>query len=346
MQEQSGQQNQSFEFTGKGWEYFRIWIVNLLLTIVTLGIYSAWAKVRRLQYFYRNTRLADASFDYHGAPKAILKGRIIAITLLFAYNASFQFNPILGLVVALLLGLMMPWLLMRSLRFKLYNSSYRGLRFGFAGDRRGAYDAFLKYLMLAALTLYLLAPLAHQRIKRYQFDNSRFGSTAFKLGAPVKAFYLLYLSALAVMLGTLLLLPALVMMFGTGGGLQSLITGFKSVGPFIMLILVASFLMVVSLFTAYMQNLVWGNAELGTHRFFSHLSARRLLWISVSNFIGVVLTLGLFMPFATIRMLRFKLESMGVAADGDLSDFVSGQQLQATAAGAETAEMFDVDISF
>lgn len=346
MQEQFGQQNQSFEFTGTGWEYFKIWIVNLLLTIVTLGIYSAWAKVRRLQYFYRNTRLADASFDYHGAPKAILKGRIIALALLIAYNAAFQFNPILGLVVGLLLAIVMPWLLMRSLRFKLYNSSYRGLRFGFAGDKRGAYRAFLMYPALAGLTFYLLAPLAHQRIKQYQFDNSRFGSTTFKLGASVKGFYLLYLSALAVMFGTLLLLPALVMMFGTGGGMQSFITGFKSVGPFIMLILVASFLMVISLFTAYMQNLVWGNTELGAHRFFSQLSARRLLWISVSNFLGVVLTLGLYMPFATIRMLRFKLESMGVAVGGDLSDFVSDQQLQATAAGAETAEMFDVDISF
>ncbi|MET2872051.1 DUF898 family protein, partial [Exiguobacterium profundum] len=57
-------------FIGSGSEYFRIWIVNLLLTIVTLGIYSAWAKVRTLQYFYRNTQLAGSSFDYHGSPIA------------------------------------------------------------------------------------------------------------------------------------------------------------------------------------------------------------------------------------------------------------------------------------
>ncbi len=263
MQDQSGQQNQRFEFTGKGWEYFRIWIVNLLLTIVTLGIYSAWAKVRRMQYFYRNTRLADASFDYHGTPKAILKGRIIAFALLIAYNASFKFNPILGMVVALLLGLVMPWLLMRSLRFKLYNSSYRGLRFGFAGDRRGAYDAFLKYPMLAGLTLYLAAPLAHQRIKKYQFDNSRFGSTPFKFAATVKGFYLLYLSALAVMAGTLLLVIALAMMSGTGAGAKALVTGLIAAGPIMMLIMVASILIVSSLFSAYMQNLVWDNTTLG-----------------------------------------------------------------------------------
>src|SRR5688572_25368406 len=54
---------QHAQFTGTGREYFQIWIVNLLLTIVTLGIYSAWAKVRRLQYFYRHTRLAGAGFD-------------------------------------------------------------------------------------------------------------------------------------------------------------------------------------------------------------------------------------------------------------------------------------------
>src|SRR5512141_215976 len=165
MQQQSEQQMQSFEFTGKGWEYFKIWIVNLVLTILTLGIYSAWAKVRRLQYFYRNTHLADASFDYHGVPKAILKGRLIAFGLFVAYEMALKFNPILGMVIGLFLGLSMPWLLMRSLQFKLYNSSYRGLRFGFVGDRRGAYNAFLKYPIVAGLTLYLAAPLAHQRIK-------------------------------------------------------------------------------------------------------------------------------------------------------------------------------------
>jgi uncharacterized membrane protein YjgN (DUF898 family) len=346
MQEQFGQQNQNFEFSGSGWEYFKIWIVNLLLTILTLGIYSAWAKVRRLQYFYRNTRLADASFDFHGTPKAILKGRIIAVGLFLLYNITLKFNPILGMVVGLMLGLTMPWLLMRSLRFKLYNSSYRGLRFGFEGKKRGAYDAFIGYPMLAGLSLYTLAPLAHQRIKKYQFDNSRFGTTAFKLGATVKGFYLLYLSALAVMLGALLLLPVLAMMSGTGVGVKSLITGFASIGPIIVFIMVATLLIVSSMFSAYMQNMVWGSTELGAHRFFSHVSARRLLWISVSNFLGVVLTLGLFMPFATIRMLRLKLESMGVAVSGDLSDFVSGQQQQVSAAGEETTEMFDVDISF
>ncbi|WP_373776122.1 DUF898 family protein, partial [Neisseria dentiae] len=39
-----------FEFHGNAGEYFNIWIVNIFLTIITLGIYGPWAKVRRLRY--------------------------------------------------------------------------------------------------------------------------------------------------------------------------------------------------------------------------------------------------------------------------------------------------------
>jgi Zn-dependent protease with chaperone function len=54
-----------FEFRGRAGEYFGIWIVNVLLSIITLGIYSAWAKVRRLRYFYGNTWLDGHNFEYH-----------------------------------------------------------------------------------------------------------------------------------------------------------------------------------------------------------------------------------------------------------------------------------------
>ena len=66
-------------FTGQAGEYFRIWIVNVCLSILTLGIYSAWAKVGRKKYFYGNTLLDDAAFEYLADPKAILKGRLIVV---------------------------------------------------------------------------------------------------------------------------------------------------------------------------------------------------------------------------------------------------------------------------
>src|SRR5688500_14405618 len=76
------------EFTGRAGEYFRIWIVNVFLTVITLGIYSAWAKVRRNRYLYSSVRLAGASFEYLAEPMQIFKGRLIAVGLLAVYAAA------------------------------------------------------------------------------------------------------------------------------------------------------------------------------------------------------------------------------------------------------------------
>lgn len=323
-------QEHAFEFTGSGREYFNIWIVNLLLTILTLGIYSAWAKVRRLQYFYRNTRMADASFDYHGTPMAILKGRLIAFILLAVYSLTGQYNPLLGLGIAALIGLVMPWLIVRSLRFKLYNSSYRGLRFRFAGSDRDAYRVFLLNPILTAMTLYLLAPFTHQRIKQYQHGNSKFGDTYFKFEASVRSFYGVYLKALAMTVLLVILSAALVS--------AHKLTIMIFLLP-IALLFVAAYLAVA------LPNLIWSSTGLGEHAFFSRLEVGPYLWISFTNALGIVFTLGLFVPFARVRTLRYKLERMGLMAQGSLAEFAAGQTQSVAALGEETAEMFDVDIS-
>jgi uncharacterized membrane protein YjgN (DUF898 family) len=95
-------------FTGDGATYFGIWIVNLLLTIVTIGIYSPRAKVRRLKYFYGNTLLDGSPFDYHGSPLALFKGRIVGVLLLVAYSQTAKISFTLWLAVAGLIGLALP----------------------------------------------------------------------------------------------------------------------------------------------------------------------------------------------------------------------------------------------
>ncbi len=327
------QQKFGFEFTGTGSEYFKIWIVNLLLSIVTLGIYSAWAKVRRMQYFYRNTRLAGSSFDYHGTPKAILKGRVIAFSLLAIYSAAGELNPILGAALGLLIATIMPWLIVRSLRFKLYNSSYRGLRFGFAGSDRQAYRVFLLYPLLTGLTLFMLAPFTHQRIKQFQHQNSRFGNTSFNFDATVKSFYAIYFQILGIVVA-LSILTAI--MF------KNELSWMMALLPFAFL---AAFLVATSYLAVALPNLIWNSTCLGNHRFHSRLEVLPYLWISFSNLLGIGLTLGLFIPFATIRMMRYKLEHMSMTTHGDWAEFVADQQQFISATGEETAEMFDVDIS-
>jgi uncharacterized membrane protein YjgN (DUF898 family) len=342
-------QEQRFSFTGTGSEYFRIWIVNLLLTIITLGIYSAWAKVKRVQYFYRNTWLNGSSFDYHGSPHAILKGRIIAVVLFGVYNVTMKAAPPVGLAIFALIVAVMPLLVLKSFQFRLHNTSYRGLRFSFVGTLKAAYLNFILYPALAIVSLTLLSPLAQQRIKRYQHSNSRFGQTPFSFSAGVGGFFKIYLLTV--------LLTILVMAVAAGG--VGYVMAHHSAMPAgndpqqIMKYVAGAYVVLISLMffvspyvVSRTQNLIWNNTYLGPHRFTSALQARKLFWIFLSNIVAIILTLGLFKPFADIRFMRYHIESMGLQTDGDVEDFVAEQSQEVSAVGTEVAQIFDFDIDF
>jgi uncharacterized membrane protein YjgN (DUF898 family) len=330
----------AFRFTGRGAEYFRIWIVNLCLSLITLGIYSAWAKVRRVQYFCRNTSVAGASFDYHGAPIAILKGRIVATGLFAIYSLAGRFSLVAGLCALALIMMVMPFLLVRSFRFRLHNTSYRGLRFAFLGKTGKGYINFLLLPLTGYLTMGLLGPLAHQRIRRYLHDNSAYGSTQFKFHATAGMFYRTYLAAVGIML--VFLIPA-------GVAFVLLAKGKPDELKIYMLIIGGAYLVgllfVVPYVSARLQNVIWNNTALGPHRIVSAVRARDLFGIMFTNFLLIILTLGLYKPFADIRLARRRIENIALPAGADLDEFVAGQQADVGATGEEMASIFDMDIA-
>jgi uncharacterized membrane protein YjgN (DUF898 family) len=367
---------QRFEFTGTGSEYFRIWIVNLLLTIATLGVYSAWAKARRLQYLYRNTRVAGAIFDYHGDPKAILKGRILALGLVVAYKISYDVSPVAAVAIAATLVGIMPWFLARSIRFKLANTSYRGLRFQFGGTVGQAYrmlilfpialavvgfflwilvtsfsqsagpGIFLLVVTLLLLTVGVTAPLGHYYLKRYQHENADFGHTPFSFHARAADFFSIYGKAVGFFfLGSI---PAGLFAFVTAkvyelllatvfGWLFALLYGLVSAYAF--------YLFVRPYLESSFQNLAWNHTALGDHAFESTVSARKLLWIHASNLILITLTLGLYKPFGAVRLAKYRIESMTLIPADNLEQFWADQSIdRTTALGQETGDLFDIDI--
>ena len=142
-----------FEFRGDGFEYFKIWIVNLLLTIITLGIYSAWAKVRNHRYFYSNLYLEGHSFRYLASPWVILRGRIIAVVTLIIFSFVSQTFPLVGLGLTVLLLIAIPYIVNSSIAFTQRNSSYKNIQFRFHGDYWGAVMVIYVWPLLGILTL-------------------------------------------------------------------------------------------------------------------------------------------------------------------------------------------------
>ena len=298
-----------------------------------------------MQYFYRNTRVAGAGFDYHGNPAAILKGRLVAFAVLVVYNAAGKFDPLLALIVAIPVVILLPWLLRQSLRFRLHYSSWRGLRFAFRGNLAGAYRVFLLWPILTAVSLLALGPMWHQRLKRYQHDNSAFGSAPFRFSASVGSFYGPYVRAL-LLLAALALIGGVAFWVAVAGGEGS---GHAAAMIIPIAIVVAAFLAFSLLIGPYLiariQNLVWNSTTLGPHRFQSRLRVRALAWIMFTNLLLIVVTLGLFMPFAAVRLARYRVSSMTLLPGTSLDQFVAGEKSSVAALGEELGEFLDIDIA-
>lgn len=336
-------------FNGRAGEYFGIWIVNLLLSIVTLGIYSAWAKVRKLKYFHGNTVLADAAFDYTASPMAILKGRLIAVALLIVYSVVNELSPLFGGIAMLLLFAAMPWLVVRSLRFQLRNTTYRNVRFDFDGSVGGAALTMLLLPFLAVLSLGLLLPYAVRQQNRYIADHVMFGSSRFKLDVGVAPFYWLYLKAFGWLLLSLALLAAAGYQLSSGFAgsgnpaadkqmfMQYFLIGYAG------LYLLGFFIYVYV--QAHMTNLVWNNASLAGHRFASSLKPGKLLGIYLGNMLAMIATLGLFTPVAAIRLARYRVENLALLPAGDLDNFNAIHFGTKSATGEEISDAFDLDVA-
>ena len=176
------------EFSGKGGEFFGIWIVNILLSICTLGVYSAWAKVRTTNYFYGNTTLGGSAFVYTANPVSILKGRLIAFFLLGSYSLLSNYSPELSIGFIMLIALLSPVVIVRSLKFTFQNTEFRGLRFNFKGKVSEAYKIFLGGYLLAMVSLGILFPWWEKRRKEFFVGNIRFGTSEFSCDPNLRFF--------------------------------------------------------------------------------------------------------------------------------------------------------------
>lgn len=338
------QASHSFSFTGSGSEYFRIWIVNLLLTLVTLGIYSAWAKVRKAKYFHNNTVVDGSAFDYHGKPVAILKGRAIAFVLAVGYNLMVNSgNGWLAFGALAVLAAGLPWLLWKSLQFRAWNTSWRGVRFGFGGTIGEAYKTFLLWPFLALVSLYTLLPFAHHQIKAWQHSRARFGQTDFSMTRCIGGFYAAYLLVIgAFVLGVLGGLGLFAAVSGSqnpaekAAAIQSVLIG---AGVLYLVLLALGPMMAAKIF-----NTLWSHTKLGAHQFECRIPMRQAALVGITNFVGIAFTLGLFIPWAAVRWSKLRAQHLVIHATTPLDEFAAAAQAESQALGEGVADLGDFDL--
>jgi uncharacterized membrane protein YjgN (DUF898 family) len=354
----SEQETRAFGFEGTWREYAPIAFTNLLLTIVTLGIYRFWATTRTRQYLWSRTRFIDEHLEWIGTGKELFIGFLLVLALFGLPFLFIQFGLqallLQGYVgVAFSLGFVaFGWIfylsgvaLFRMLRYRLSRTFWHGIRGG-SDDKGWGYGwSYVWKNFVGSFALYLLVPWAMISLWNERWSKMSFGPFEFSATASesdiFKRFLLFYLVPLVLIAGVVFaaLFAAPSAMQASGGseppasfGIAILLT--------ILAVYVALPLIAVAFYAKYLRVAIGGLSLEGLD---FHFDARTKDWFMlILGDIGlVIVTLGIGAIFLNYRHWKFFVTHLD--ATGEIS---LAQLTQSTTAapgqGEGLADAFDM----
>ena len=315
-----GSTRQKTVFHGTGGTLFGIHLVNTLLTLVTLGIYYYWAKVRVRTFLFSQTEFAGDRFSYHGSARELLNGAMKAglvfgvpyyllsnVGLFLESNMATQIS--LQAAASLLLLLFIPVAIASARRYRLSRTAWRGIRFSFQGTTLDFLKLWLSGYFLTAVTLGLYYPYFSTKKHAFLTAHSYFGSEPFTFSGdgavlfrPFLKMYLLAVTvAIIVGLGLFSFIEWPLQNIADPETLGSLVFGAIAclmIGALVFRLLWLPYSLIE-------QRFFWEQTSIGSARFLLPITIWPYLKLKLGNLLFMVCTLGLAWPWTTIRNIRF-----------------------------------------
>ena len=333
------------QFNGTGYDLWVIYFVNIILTILTLGLFLPWAQVRVRRYIYGNLSFGDYSFEYHADPAKLFKVFIVIYLACASFLLLKNFFPSLidyflpvYLISILLFG---PSIINSSLRFNARMTSFANIRFHFKGTYSGTFKIFFLLPILNILCLGMATPYVQKKINEYIVTNHSWGQMSLGTIIPAGKIYKAFL--LYCIIPTIFAFIAYsYISFGFSFGFSSLLSLFGN-PIFLVSFLIAFFTFPIGVSYYYMsikilllQNLhacfPENEDETSEQRLDAYQSLKnnnikqaeenRFLYFQTEQspfetafaiFIYLLLsiiTLGFFIPFAVVQLLQFTASSL------------------------------------
>ena len=315
-------------YDGRIGDIYRIFLVNILLTIVTLGVWRFWAITRMRRYIWSRTSVYGDRFEYDGKGGQIFVGFLIAMAIIVglftvAATLGFLLKPInqalamlpffLTYLVVIVLALGAPF---SAQRYRLGHTVWRGIRGGMEGSMIKYGLRSLLYSFAIGLTFFQLFPWASLRLLERRINASSFGSMRFvaqgRAGALYGRFVLAWIAtivlAIAAFGGLFAIERPLFMMLASHPNpatvqAMSQTLGFSVVGTYLVVILGGA-LISASYQAAFFRH-VAGNTRLGDMAFASDVTAGDMVKLYAGNLLLLLFTLGLGYPVVLQRTVRF-----------------------------------------
>jgi uncharacterized membrane protein YjgN (DUF898 family) len=324
-------------FHGTGGTLFGIHLVNTLLTLVTLGIYYYWAKVRVRAFLFSQTEFAGDRFSYHGSAHELLNGTIKA-SLVFGIpyflmgnagqflEGSTAIQVTLKVAASLLLILFIPVAITGARRYRLSRTAWRGIRFSFRGKTLDFVKLWLSGYFLTAVTLGLYYPYFSTKKHAFLTTHSYFGSEPFKFSGDgsvlSRPFLRMYLLAVAVAGVVGLGLYFFVDLPGQN------IEDPEAMGSFVfgaiasLMIGALVFRLLWLPYSVTEQRFFWEQTSIGSVRFRLPITTWPYLKLKLGNLLFMVCTLGLAWSWVTIRNIRFFTDQLELVRIDNFDEIV------------------------
>lgn len=329
------------DFQGTAPEYYKIWFVNLMFSILSLGIYSAWAKIRKQKYLYSHTYLNKENFDYHAKPIQVLKGRAIIFGIYLCFMFLSKYNPEYTQVLILIGFLLLPWFVVRVMTFKLRNTSYQNIRFGFNLNYKGSYAVQIKSVLANIFSLGLASLWGMNLVIKFIAENSRFGKTNFIYFGTSKPLYRALVRSILATLFMAAVLSSIAFMV-------NLIFTIPKDALVILpaLIMAFAYIFMFSHMQSAFHNNKFNHLRVGPINFRGTSTGLSFFYLNLGNFLIILFSLGLAYPVVTLRNHRFKIENtrLRVRKDIGFDGFAADNRLPLGATSEAAGDFWDIDI--
>ena len=321
------------QFTGTWREYLPIAATNVLLTIVTLGIYRFWATARERRYLWSRTEVIGDRLEWSGTGKEMFIGFLIVMAILIPFFLFIQFlfpaliargkmEAAAGIFLLFYISLIYlgGFATFRALRYRLSRTWWRGIRGG-SNDPGWNYGGeYLGRVALAALTLFIVWPWAATRLWNSRWNQMSFGPLQFQTDLTAEGLGARWAGVYLAPVGMFL-----VMMMTAGLGAMTL-GGSEGGSPTLMAIIVAlAFifylaipLMIMAFYAKFYRNaadaLSLGDLQFG-------FDARTWDWIKLflGNIALAIVTLGFGLAYWGYRNWAFMVRHMHLYGEVDAS---------------------------
>ncbi|OBX18094.1 hypothetical protein A9995_13100 [Erythrobacter sp. QSSC1-22B] len=357
--EQHAQEAESaFGFDGTWREFAPIAFTNLLLTIVTLGIYRFWATTRERRYLWSRSRFVDERLEWAGTGMELFIGFLLVLVLfllpffsigLLAESLVLRGQEEIAAVLTLLSFVILFYLTglarFRALRYRLSRTRWRGIRGGSDdnGFRFGLsylWKTFVGYLPAGLLIPWSMTNLWNERWGKMSFGPYGFAAGA-KSGPIFGRFLLFYLAPFVIFIGGIALaFTGVLAGFGIGGEEGAAIGGMIGIVGLVLFFYLGLGLIAVAFFAAFYREAV-GSTQWGDIGFSFEASTPDWIRLLLGDAALVVFTLGIGLIFLSYRHWKFFMTHLEARGEILLDELT--QSTTATARHGEgLLDAFDV----